>query len=43
MADNIGHTFTNPNAGTGEKVLSLATPLTIGAIGSLGAKLRAIY
>ena len=38
MADNIGHTFTNPNAGTGEKVLSLATPLTMGAIGSLGAK-----
>lgn len=38
MADDIGHNLGNPNSSIGQTALSLATPLAMGAIGSIGAK-----
>jgi len=37
MADNIGHTV-GGDATVGQQLLSVATPLTLGALGSIGAK-----
>ena len=34
MADNLGHTFADPNSSITDKAIALGTPLLVGAIGS---------
>jgi len=38
MADNLGHTFTNPNSSITDKAVALGTPLLVGSLGNIAGQ-----